>query len=51
MFKTDGFSVYWKDNKPFSGVSTDHATEWVNGIEKSVGGLSNITQTDSATLK
>ena len=50
MVKTEGFSVYWKDDKPFTGVSTDHGGEWVNGMQKSAG-LANITQTNSATLK
>ena len=29
----------------------DQAVEWVNGLAKSAGGLSNVTQIDSATLK
>ena len=45
------FGVQWNDNNPFSRVSVDHATEWVNGISKSSGGLSSITQTDTATLR
>ena len=50
-FKTEGFSVHWKDDKPFSSVSIDHATEWVNRQAKSTGGLANTTQINSATIK
>ena len=47
----DGFGVQWKDDAPFTAVSDDHATEWVNGLSKSAAGLKSITQIDSATLK
>ena len=50
-FYADGFAVQWKEEAPFSSVDIDHATEWLNGISKSAGGLSNMTQNDSATLK
>ena len=50
-FLTTGFGVQWRDNCPFTAVDVDHATEWVNGIAKSTGGLADITQTDSATLR
>ena len=47
----NGFGVQWKTDKPFSKVSCDHGTEWVNGISKGDEGLSDITQTESATLR
>ena len=47
----DGFGVQWKEEQSFTAVDIDHATEWVNGESKSTGGLSTITQNDSATLK
>lgn len=50
-FETDGFGVQWRDEAPFTSVDIDHATEWVNAAAKSSGGLSTITQIDSATLK
>ena len=46
----DGFGVQWKDGNAFSCVDVDHGTEWINGASKGTGGLSTITQTDSATL-
>ena len=48
---SDGFGVTWNDGSPFSTVSDDHATEWVNGISKSAAGLESITQVDSAATK
>ena len=45
------FGVQWKTDRPFSKVSGDHGTEWVNGISKGDHGLSDITQTESATLR
>ena len=50
-FNADGFGVQWKEEAPYSSVDIDHATEWLNGIAKSEGGLSDMTQNDSATLK
>ena len=47
---SEGFGVTWNDDSPFSTVSDDHATEWVNGQSKSSSGLQSITQVDSATL-
>ena len=40
----DGFGGHWKDNTPFTDVSNNHATEWINTISKSSGGLSTATQ-------
>ena len=51
QFISDGFGVQWRDDAPFTSVSIDHATEWVNGAAKASGGLASITQIDSATLK
>ena len=48
---SEGFGVTWNDDSPFTTVSDDHATEWVNGLSKSAAGLKSITQVDSATLK
>ena len=50
-FYADGFGVQWKEEAPFSSVDIDYATEWLNAISKSAGGLSEMTQNDSATLK
>ena len=50
-FRADGFGVQCHDNCPFTSVDVDHATEWVNGIAKSSGGLAAITHIDSATLR
>ena len=47
----DEFGVQWKTDRPFSKVSCDHGTEWVNGISKGDHGLSDITQTDSASVR
>ena len=47
----DGLGMQWKSNAPFTAVSDDHATEWVNGLSKSAAGLKSIIQIDSATLK
>ena len=45
------FGVQWKEKAPFSSVDIDYATELLNSISKSAGGLSDMTQNDSATLK
>ena len=45
------FGVQWNKDSYFSHVDEDHATEWVNEIEKSTGGISGITQTPSALLR
>ncbi|XP_068222176.1 uncharacterized protein [Palaemon carinicauda] len=50
-FETDGYGVQWRDEASFTSVDVDHATEWVNAAAKTSGGLSTITQIDSATLK
>ena len=47
----DEFGVQWKNEKPFTKISCDHGTEWVNGISKGDHGLSDITQTDSACVR
>ena len=49
--KTEGFGVQWKEDAPFTSVSDDHATEWINRLCKSGSGLSNMNQIQSATLK
>ena len=46
-----GFGIQWKEEKPFSSDDIDHASELLNGISKSAGGLSDMIQNDSATLK
>ena len=50
-FYADGFGVQGKEEAPFNSVDIDHATELLNGISKSTGGLSDMTQNDSGTLK
>ena len=45
------FGVQWKSDNKCSRVSVDHALEWLNAISKRSGGLSSITQIDSATLR
>ena len=48
---SEGFGMTWNDNSPFSTVSDDYTTEWVNGISKLATGLHSITQVDSTILK
>ena len=44
------FGVQWNEDSHFSHVDEDHATEWVNGIGKSTGGISGIKLMPSALL-